>query len=83
MPHIFMARGGLDVDFLVFTDADIYFQYLRMRMCMLKIMWISRQDVDFLIFEDADTCRYLFSVFTDADVINNANADIWSISIHG
>ena len=31
-----VTRGGLDID-LIFTDVDIYFQYLR----MLKMMWIS------------------------------------------
>ena len=33
-------RNGQDVDFLIFTDADIYFQYLRMQQ-MLKIIRIS------------------------------------------
>ena len=44
-------RDGQDVDFLIFAvpdiDADIYFQYLRMR--MVKLMQIS-MDVD------ADIC---------------------------
>ena len=53
-----MRISGQDVDFLTFADAvidlDIYFQYLRMWMQMLKVMWISGQDVDFLIFADVD-----------------------------
>ena len=33
------TRSEKDVDFLIFADADIYFQHLRMQ--MLKIMRIS------------------------------------------
>ena len=63
-------------------DADIYFEYLLMR--MLKMMRISIQDVDFLIFGDSDIrgcgyrCGYSFSVFAngDADADGKNTADI-------
>ena len=83
-------RGGMDVDFLIFADADIdediYFQYLRMGMLKIMRMRISGQDVDISIFTDTnvDTDKYFqflrIRMLKIMRISADADADIVSTS---